>query len=125
MTIFLRKVEISLLAMDMLAELELLIGEPSTASVLLDASQSVNWRIGFQSEQVGFRKPSCSDHPNGRQPPLVLFHGDYVWGGGHLVGGADKAARSRPAAFCCQPLMAVATSPFRFRSKPWPPSVCP
>ena len=42
----------SLLAVDMLAELDQLAGEAVPASVLLDAPQSVNWRKCFRSGAI-------------------------------------------------------------------------
>jgi oxalate---CoA ligase len=86
----------SLLAMDMLAELELLTGGPVSASALLDAStiRQLARKLAGRNLEANYL---VSIHPEGRRRPLVLFHGDYLWGGGPLtVGLANRLGADQP-----------------------------
>ena len=91
----------SLLAMDLLAELDLLTGETVPASVLLDAST-----IRQLAHKLSERRNLGANylvpiHPHGRQQPLIYFHGDYIGGGGSVTVGLAKALGAD------QPLFAV------------------
>jgi acyl-CoA synthetase (AMP-forming)/AMP-acid ligase II len=77
----------SLLAMEMLAELALLTGETIPASALLDGPTIRQMALKL-SERNNFEpRHLVQIHPSGRQTPLILFHGDFIWGGGPLTLG--------------------------------------
>jgi acyl-CoA synthetase (AMP-forming)/AMP-acid ligase II/thioesterase domain-containing protein len=80
----------SLLAMDMLCELDLLTGESVSSSVLLDAS-TVRELARKLSERrnlkVNYLVPI---HPTGRKQPLIFFHGDFIGGGGFITAPLAK-----------------------------------
>jgi len=87
----------SLLAMEMLAELEVITGETVPASVLLDTST-----IRQLAHKLSDRNNLAANylvpiHPRGRQQPLVFFHGDYIRGGVPLtVGLANLLGADQP-----------------------------
>jgi oxalate---CoA ligase len=105
----------SLLAMDMLAELDLLTGETIPASYLLDAS-TIRQLAGKLSER-GNVETSCvvPIHPGGHLQPLIYFHGDFVGGGGSVTVGLAKALGAD------QPLFAVI--PHGLGNEPIPRSI--
>ena len=77
----------SLLAMELLAELEKLTGQAVSASVLLDAP-TIRLLTRKLSERGSLGpKHLVRIHSNGSQPPIIFFHGDFRWGGGPLTGG--------------------------------------
>jgi len=91
----------SLLAMDMLAEVDLLIGESVSASVLLDAS-TIRQLAHKLSERKNLRENYLVPiHPRGRQQPIIFFHGDPIGG------GASVTVRLANALGADQPLLAV------------------
>jgi acyl-CoA synthetase (AMP-forming)/AMP-acid ligase II/thioesterase domain-containing protein len=66
----------SLLAMDMIIELELMIGRPVPRSILFDAS-TIGQLAQKLSEPESERPTSLIRlHPNGGQAPVFYFHGD-------------------------------------------------
>jgi acyl-CoA synthetase (AMP-forming)/AMP-acid ligase II len=76
----------SLLAVSLLSELDELMGEPVPPSILLEAS-TIRQLAHNLSERSNSKKSHIFRvHPDGHRSPLILFHGDYVWGGGPLVG---------------------------------------
>jgi acyl-CoA synthetase (AMP-forming)/AMP-acid ligase II/thioesterase domain-containing protein len=77
----------SLLAMEMLADLDKLIGEAIPASVLLDAPTIRQLALRLSERSILEPKHLVHIHPNGGKPPLILFHGDFIWGGGPLTKG--------------------------------------
>jgi oxalate---CoA ligase len=92
----------SLLAMDFLAELDQLTGDLVPASILMDASTIR--LLAYALARQGDKRPTnlVKINPDGRKPPLVLFHGDYIWGGGHLSSELTKLLGPN------QPLLVVA-----------------
>ena len=80
----------SLLAVDMLAELDDLTGEVIPASVLLDAPTIRQLAQVLSERSNSGPKNLVAINGDGQEPPLVLFHGDYIWGGGHLTLGLTK-----------------------------------
>jgi acyl-CoA synthetase (AMP-forming)/AMP-acid ligase II len=71
----------SLLAMDMLVELEQLTGQPVTTSVLFDAP-TIRLLVQTISDPTGLMSKSLFRlHSNGSQTPLVYFHGEINWPG--------------------------------------------
>ena len=74
----------SLLAIDLLAELDQLTGDLLTASLLMDAPTIRLLAHALAERNDKGRTNLVVVNPNGHKPPLVLFHGDYIWGGGHL-----------------------------------------
>ena len=77
----------SLLAMDMLAELEVLTGASIPASILLDAPTIRQLAAKISEPNNLGPKQLVRINPEGRRPPLILFHGDFIWGGGPLTVG--------------------------------------
>jgi oxalate---CoA ligase len=92
----------SLLAVNMLAELDEMMGEAIPASILLEAPtiRQLAYRLSERSKSGP--ENLVQINPNGRQQPLVLFHGDYIWGGGYLSLGLTRALGSE------QPILVVA-----------------
>ena len=75
----------SLLAVNMLAELDQLTGEVVPASILFDAPTIRQLAQKLFERSKLPPKYLVEINSSGRQLPLVLFHGDYIWGGGHLT----------------------------------------
>ena len=92
----------SLLAVNMLAELDEMMGEAIPASILLEAStiRQLAYRLSERSKSGP--ENLVRINPNGRQRPLVLFHGDYIWGGGPFSSGLTRDLGSE------QPVLVVA-----------------
>ena len=86
----------SLLAMDLLAELDLLIGETVPASFLIDAStiRQLAHKL-FDRRNLG-ENYLVPINPQGYQQPLIYFHGDYVGGGGSTIGLAKALGADQP-----------------------------
>jgi hypothetical protein len=87
----------SLLAMEMLAELDRLTGKAVQASFLLE-SPTIRQLADKLSKQENLRPENLvTIHSGGHLRPLVFFHGDYIWGGGPLsVGLANLLGPDQP-----------------------------
>ena len=113
----------SLLAMEMLSEVERLTGQTIPSSVLFEA-RTIRQLAHALSEQHIEPKPVTRMNADGSLPPVLLFHGDYNGGG---LYAARLAAKFGPgaAALSSSLRMTSAKSPTRSRSRRLLPTACP
>ena len=105
----------SLLAMEMLSEVEQLTGQTIPSSILFEA-RTIR-ELAQKLFTLDIRPESVTRiNPDGSLPPLFLFHGDYK-GGGLYAARLAKLLGLRPAAFCHCSARSRRSSQFRARSK--------
>jgi acyl-CoA synthetase (AMP-forming)/AMP-acid ligase II/thioesterase domain-containing protein len=93
---FLEKGGDSLLAIEMLAEVEKLIGDTIPSSILLEAS-TIRQLAHVLSESGNLKPKSLVQmHPNGGQTPLIFFHNDYIGGGYYTLKLASLLGANQP-----------------------------
>jgi len=100
----------SLLATEMLIEIERLVGHQISESILLEAA-TVRQLIPRLTGQAPFTpEPLTRFHTGGRRPPLILFHGDLSRGGLYvqkllkLLGADQPVIAIAPHGLCGEPV---------------------
>jgi acyl-CoA synthetase (AMP-forming)/AMP-acid ligase II/thioesterase domain-containing protein len=104
----------SLLAMEMLLEVERLIGEPVPESVLFGAETVRQFASKIARQMGKFTTPLIHFHASGDKPPLYFFNGDLV--GGHLC-----VRRMVELLGPDYPIISI--DPHGLRGEPIPPSI--
>lgn len=92
----------SLLAMEMLAELDKLTGTAVPESILFEASTIRQLARKLYERSELEPKYLVEINSGGHWPPLVFFHGHYIWGGAYLTVALTKLVGSS------QPMLVVA-----------------
>ena len=112
---FLEKGGDSLLAMEMLAEVERLTGQTIPTSILFEA-RTIR-QLAQKLFELDIRPKSVTQmNPSGNLTPLFLFHGDYLGGGLYAAKLASLLGREI-SRFSSLRRTTSAKTPFRSRSK--------
>ena len=86
----------SLLAMEMLLDLELLAGRPIPSSILLEAPTITRLARKLSEATDTERKHLIQLNQSGHQTPLVYFHGQYLWYGNSAAALAKLLGPDQP-----------------------------
>lgn len=104
----------SLLAMEMLTEIDWLI-DPQVACALLLESPTIRRLVPRLNEHASLpAEPLVHLHPEGTRPPLLFFHGDFVTGGIYVRRLASLLGPDQPI---------IAIAPHGLRGEPVPPTI--
>lgn len=93
---FMEKGGDSLLAIEMLAELEKLTGDPMPSSILFEASTIRQLTHTLSGKNKTKPKLLIQLNPNGGQAPLIFFHNDYLGGGYYTLELANLLGSDQP-----------------------------
>jgi acyl-CoA synthetase (AMP-forming)/AMP-acid ligase II/acyl carrier protein len=93
---FMEKGGDSLLAIEMLAELEKLTGDVIPSSILFEASTIRQLAHALSKSGKLRARPLIPLNPNGNQAPLFFFHNDYVGGGYYTTELASLLGSDQP-----------------------------
>ena len=93
---FLEKGGDSLLAIEMLAELEKLTGDAIPSSILLEASTIRQLAHTLSKKRKLKPRPLIRLNPNGGKTPLLFFHNDYIGGGYYTLELANLLGSDQP-----------------------------